>query len=166
MLLETSKVGAVVDVDAIPVPDGLDLTSWLKMYPGMGFVVTAKPRMQRRFLEVFQRRGLTAAVIGQVTEDRKLVIRQGAEESSALRSGKRVRNRNSVMLRDNDSGIYDSDAMDSVFVSSLQDMARARRARIGIGIWNADARADRLPAVGQRVRRSPPGGRALLRLLT
>lgn len=35
---------------------------------------------------------------------------------------------------------YDSDAMDSVFVSSLKDMARTRRALIGIGIWNADAK--------------------------
>ena len=29
--------------------------------------------------------------------------------------------------------------MDSVFVRSLQEKARSRRARIGIGIWNADA---------------------------
>lgn len=29
--------------------------------------------------------------------------------------------------------------MDSIFVRSLQERARSRRARIGIGIWNADA---------------------------
>jgi putative methanogen marker protein 4 len=29
--------------------------------------------------------------------------------------------------------------MDAIFVRSLQEKARARRARIGIGIWNADA---------------------------
>jgi hypothetical protein len=29
--------------------------------------------------------------------------------------------------------------MDSVFVNSLRDKARAKKARIGIGIWNADA---------------------------
>src|SRR5690606_31852817 len=38
MLMETSKVGAVVDVEAIVVPEGLTLVSWLQMYPGMGFV--------------------------------------------------------------------------------------------------------------------------------
>ena len=43
MLLETSKVGAVVDVDAIVVPEGLTLAGWLQMYPGMGFVVTTRP---------------------------------------------------------------------------------------------------------------------------
>ena len=29
--------------------------------------------------------------------------------------------------------------MDSLFISSLQELARSRHARIGIGIWNADA---------------------------
>ena len=29
--------------------------------------------------------------------------------------------------------------MDSDFIKSLQDLAMAKRARIGIGIWNADA---------------------------
>jgi putative methanogenesis marker protein 2 len=81
MLLETSRVGAVVDVEAIPVPAGLDLASWLKMYPGMGFVVTTKQESAEKVLEVFERRGLTARVIGLVTEARKLVIRQGSEET-------------------------------------------------------------------------------------
>ncbi len=80
MLLETSLVGAVVDVETIPIPMGLDLTSWLKMYPGMGFVVTAKSEDAEKVLEVFQRRGLTASVIGRVSEDRRLIIRQGSEE--------------------------------------------------------------------------------------
>ena len=81
MLLETSNVGAVVDVEAIPVPEGLDLASWLKMYPGMGFVVTATPEDAEKVLEVFQRRGLTARVIGLVTADRRLIIRKGREEA-------------------------------------------------------------------------------------
>jgi len=81
MLLETSGVGAAVDLTKIPVPDGLDLMSWLKMYPGMGFVVTTKPEKAREVLEVFQRRGLTAAVIGRVTEERRLVICSGCEET-------------------------------------------------------------------------------------
>jgi putative methanogenesis marker protein 2 len=80
MLLETSRVGAVVDVEAIAVPAGLELASWLKMYPGMGFVVTTKPENAQAVLEVFERRGLTARVIGRVTEERKLIIRQGGEE--------------------------------------------------------------------------------------
>jgi putative methanogenesis marker protein 2 len=81
MLVETSGVGAVVDVDAIPIPKDLDLQSWLKMYPGMGFVVTTKPENADKVMEVFRRRGLTPAVIGKVVEDRKLLIRSGKEEA-------------------------------------------------------------------------------------
>ncbi|HNX40502.1 MAG TPA: methanogenesis marker 2 protein [Methanothrix sp.] len=80
MLLETSGVGAVVDVDAIAVPSGLDLGAWLKMYPGMGFVVTARPESAEEVMAVFEVRGLTARVIGRVTEGRKLIIRSGEEE--------------------------------------------------------------------------------------
>jgi putative methanogenesis marker protein 2 len=81
MLLETSGVGAVVNVDAILVPEGLDLLSWLKMYPGMGFVVTTKPENADKVMEVFRRRGLTPAAIGRVVEDRRLIIRSGQEEA-------------------------------------------------------------------------------------
>ncbi len=68
MLLETSGVGAVVDMDAIPVPKNLDMAGWLKMYPGMGFVVTTSPENAKEVLKIFEKRGLTAAVIGQVTD--------------------------------------------------------------------------------------------------
>ncbi len=61
MLLETSKVGAVVNIDSIPIPKGLDLINWLKMYPGMGFVVTTKPENAEKVVNVFQKRGLTGS---------------------------------------------------------------------------------------------------------
>ena len=81
MLLESSKVGAVVDLEAIALPRGMDLTAWLKMYPGMGFVVTARPENASAVLEVFERRGLVARVIGRVTEERSLIMRRGDEEA-------------------------------------------------------------------------------------
>jgi len=81
MLLEASRAGAVVDVDAIAVPSCLDIAAWLKMYPGMGFVVTARPENVERVLEVFEVRGLSARVIGGVTEERRLLIRSGKEEA-------------------------------------------------------------------------------------
>jgi putative methanogenesis marker protein 2 len=81
MLLETSHVGAVVDLDFIPIPAGLKLSRWLKMYPGMGFVVTAKPENMHEAIDVFRHRGLTAAKIGNVIEDRMLVVQQGRKEA-------------------------------------------------------------------------------------
>lgn len=81
MLLESSKVGAVVDLEAIARPVGMELSAWLKMYPGMGFVVTARPENASAVLEVFERRGLVARVVGRVTEERRLIMRRGDEEA-------------------------------------------------------------------------------------
>ena len=88
MLLETSGVGAVVDLDFIPVPAGMKLSSWLKMYPGMGFVVTVKPDNVHDVIGVFRNRGLTASKIGIVTADRRLVIRQDGKEAVLFDFGK------------------------------------------------------------------------------
>lgn len=81
MLLETSKAGGIVDLDTIPVPEGLKLQSWLKVYPGMGFVVTCKPGDVKQVIEIFKGRGLTAARIGDVVEDRRLVMRSGQDRA-------------------------------------------------------------------------------------
>ncbi len=85
MLLETSGVGAVVDLDFIPVPAGMKLSSWLKMYPGMGFVVTAKPENVHDVIDVFRNRGLTAAKIGSVVSRSKIGHSTGCEGGCALR---------------------------------------------------------------------------------
>ena len=88
MLLETSSVGAVVGLDSIPVPAGMKLSSWLKMYPGMGFVVTVKPDNVHDVIGVFRNRGLTASKIGIVTADRRLVIRQDGKVAVLFDFGK------------------------------------------------------------------------------
>jgi len=81
MMLEASGVGAEVDLDAIPVPDGLSLLSWLKMYPGMGFVVTARPENAEQVLGIFRSRGLTPAAIGRVAAKRELIIKSRTERT-------------------------------------------------------------------------------------
>lgn len=81
MLLETSRVGAVVDLEAIPLPPGLDLSIWLKMYPGMGFVVTTKPENAEEVMRIFSRRELTPGVIGKVVEERKLKMAFGKDQA-------------------------------------------------------------------------------------
>jgi putative methanogenesis marker protein 2 len=85
MLLETSGVGAVVDIDSIAIPAGVELSAWLKMYPGMGFVVTTRPENAEAVLEVFERCGLAARVVGRVTEEKKLVIVRGSGEKKEVK---------------------------------------------------------------------------------
>lgn len=83
MLLETSGKGGVVDIEAIPRPEGVDLAQWIKAYQGCGFVVTCDPRRSAPVKEMFATVGVTSATVGHVDGTRRLTLRQG-KESMAL----------------------------------------------------------------------------------
>ncbi|MHC1631336.1 MAG: methanogenesis marker 2 protein [Methanotrichaceae archaeon] len=80
MLLESSGVGAVVDINLVPIPDEIKMVSWQKMYPGMGFVVTTASQNSDQVIQVFEERGLTAAKIGDIIEDQRLEIVSGVDK--------------------------------------------------------------------------------------
>lgn len=82
MLLETSKKGAVVSLDAIPRPSELDLISWLKMYPSYGFIFAAAQEHKHGLLQLLLEGGFTAADIGTVSDEATLVVR--CHEASAV----------------------------------------------------------------------------------
>jgi putative methanogenesis marker protein 2 len=81
MLLEVSCVGAVVDVDLIPCPPfaehGITLDHWVMMYPGMGFILTARSECADEVLSCFSSVSMDAVVIGEVNSSRTLEIRRG-----------------------------------------------------------------------------------------
>ena len=81
MMIESSGAGAVVELKSIPLPPDIGLVRWLKMYQGMGFVLTAKPENTERLLEIFDEVGLSTACIGRITDDNTLIIREGAESA-------------------------------------------------------------------------------------
>ena len=81
MLLETSGKGATVNVDLIPRPDEVDMVQWLKSYQGCGYVVTCDPTNSQRIVDMYATVGVTAAVIGKVTNEPKLVIEQGDDSA-------------------------------------------------------------------------------------
>jgi len=81
MLLESSRAGAVVHLDLLPKPQGMEMLAWQRMYPGMGFVVTAPQEKAEEVTRVFRDRGLTAAVVGEVTKERRLVIESRGERA-------------------------------------------------------------------------------------
>ncbi len=83
MLLETSGKGAVVELDHIPRPKDVDLAQWLKSYQGCGYVVTCDPANSKRIEEMYASVGVTAAVIGKIVEERKLIVKQG-EQSAVM----------------------------------------------------------------------------------
>jgi hypothetical protein len=68
MLCEVSRVGASVDLNKIPCPEGVDFEQWLKIYPATGYVVTAKAGHADECVEVFENAGLKAAVVGEIND--------------------------------------------------------------------------------------------------
>ena len=88
MLLEMSEKGAVVELDAIPRPDlaalGIGLGQWVRMYPGMGFVLTANQKNVDTVCRKFAGVGMTARPIGHLNGDRNLCIEHGGEQASVF----------------------------------------------------------------------------------
>jgi AIR synthase-related protein len=78
MLAECSAVGAVIDVDAVPRPDGVPLERWLLTFPSYGYLIAVPPASLPAVLARFSERGIAAADIGTITADRRVRIRAGA----------------------------------------------------------------------------------------
>jgi len=83
MMLEASGgLGAEVHLPDVPRPEGVDLPTWLKMYPGMGFVYAVDgEREARRIGRELSGSGLTARVIGEITDDGIVRITDGEREA-------------------------------------------------------------------------------------
>ncbi|MDD1706206.1 MAG: methanogenesis marker 2 protein [Methanoregulaceae archaeon] len=88
MLLEVSGKGALIDLDLIPRPDlkAHDMTfeQWIRCYPGMGFVFTARPEHAEEIARKFSKVGMTAQVIGFVDTSRELRISYNGEDTSVF----------------------------------------------------------------------------------
>jgi len=76
MMIEVSGMGADVELGKIPVPEGIERGRWLKMYQGMGFVVSTKPENSGEVIKIFTEGGLTAARIGSITGTSKLLLKE------------------------------------------------------------------------------------------
>lgn len=74
MLLEASGVGATVELEKIPRNESVEWEQWLKLYPGAGFVLTAENNKVNRCMELLEEVNITASVVGEITEDKKLYV--------------------------------------------------------------------------------------------
>lgn len=80
MLLETSRVGAVLDLAAIPAPSEVDPLRWLTAFPSFGFVLAVDPEAIAAVCARFDAVGVTCAAVGRVDDSRKLSLRYEAEQ--------------------------------------------------------------------------------------
>jgi selenophosphate synthetase-related protein len=66
MLLEWSRLGATVDLDALPRPDGVPIASWVTCFPSFAFLLCAEAGAEAACIAPFARRGLHARMVGRV----------------------------------------------------------------------------------------------------
>jgi len=52
---------------------------WLRMYPGMGFLLTAQPEHVQEVIRIFEEAGNASREIGEITGTKKLEITNNAE---------------------------------------------------------------------------------------
>jgi putative methanogenesis marker protein 2 len=74
MLLETSNVGATVELEKIPRNENVEWDQWLKLYPGAGFVLTAPENKTNKCIELLENVNITSAVCGEIIEEKKLYL--------------------------------------------------------------------------------------------
>jgi AIR synthase-related protein len=80
MLSESSRVGGVIDIDAIPRPEHADLLRWLVSFPSYGFVLAVAPAHCEAVLASFAARELACAVVGELDAGSALRIRDREAE--------------------------------------------------------------------------------------
>jgi AIR synthase-related protein len=81
MLLECSGVGARIDLDAIPRPDGVDFERWLSAFPSYGFLLSVCDEHVDEVHACFAQRGLACATIGSVDASREVVLTQQGDSA-------------------------------------------------------------------------------------
>ena len=79
MMVESSGVGATVDVTRIPIPEGVDEIRWAKTYQGCGFVFACDPSNSQEIIDVFSKTGCTGAVVGKIDDSNILKITDGTD---------------------------------------------------------------------------------------
>ena len=88
MLLEVSGKGAEIDLGLIPKPNlsanNITFEQWVRMYPGMGFILTANKAHVEELIRLFASVGMTAHEIGKVNATRELRIRYEGKDTQVF----------------------------------------------------------------------------------
>lgn len=87
MLLECSRCGATIDLDAIPRPPGVDAMRWLVSFPSFGHVMSVAPADVDAVRALFRDRGIACAEIGTVEAGSRLKLRSASSAASGPSAG-------------------------------------------------------------------------------
>jgi hypothetical protein len=81
MLLESSKLGGVIDLGAIPRPADIPIEGWLMAFPSYGFLLSVAPEHAGAVTARFTSRGIAVAAIGVTDASRVVRLRDGEMEN-------------------------------------------------------------------------------------
>jgi len=84
MLLECSSVGAVLWLDQLPRPMGVDLTRWLIAFPSFGYLLSVNPENTSRMIGHFTAREIACARVGRITASPALILGYGTEQAELV----------------------------------------------------------------------------------
>lgn len=79
MLLESSEVGAEIDLNSIPKPKDIGWQDWLCTFPSFGYLLTTDHEHLPFLLHEFEQRNIAAAAIGRVFNQPILNVRYGQQ---------------------------------------------------------------------------------------
>ena len=79
MLLEPVGLGVDVDLEVLPVPDGVPLADWLSCFPCFAFLLTCPPERVDECVGAFRARGLTGEPLGVLTGDGRVRLVRGGQ---------------------------------------------------------------------------------------
>jgi AIR synthase-related protein len=74
MLLETSGIGARVDLDKIACPPGVDFERWLRAFPSYGFILSVRPQNVKDVQTLFEQRGICCVPYATVTDETVVTV--------------------------------------------------------------------------------------------
>jgi uncharacterized protein len=81
MMLETSQVGARLDLAELPAPPEVDPFRWLNAFPSFGFVLSVEPSAVAAICARFAAAGVACAEVGEVTASPRLELVLGKERA-------------------------------------------------------------------------------------
>ncbi len=84
MLLEFSRLGVTLDLDALPRPAGVPPAEWLTCFPAYSFLLCSPPGREADCMGAFHDRGLEAAVVGTIDETGLLALAAGTVRAFVL----------------------------------------------------------------------------------
>jgi selenophosphate synthetase-related protein len=82
IMMENSNKGAIIEVPSLPKPPEIELSEWLVCFQSFGFVLSVSPKQSEAVIALFREREITAAIIGKVTEQPTIVLKNGLESKA------------------------------------------------------------------------------------